>query len=109
VLPVVFTAAVLGLTSAGELLLGMPGDTVVTSAHLGATAGVMVMAGSSIEWPPRWRWLRWPYPAAVFAAGVALHGLVLPAVVALALGVPSVAVLLRVAWMHRSPGTPVPS
>lgn len=97
-----FTAAVLGLTSLGQLLLGLPGEVLVTSAHLGAAAGVTAMVGYSIEWPPRWRWVHWPYSIAVLLAGLALHGLMIPAVIMIAAAIPSGAVLLRMAWVHRS-------
>jgi hypothetical protein len=103
-LPVVFTTAVLGLTSLGQLLLGLPGETLLTSAHLGTAAGVTAMVGYSIEWPPNWRWAHWPYSVAVFASGIALHGLMIPAVIAILGAIPSGAILLRVAWMHRSIG-----
>jgi len=101
-IPVLFTAATLGLTSLGELLLNLPGDTTLTSAHLGAAAGVTAMVGLSIEWPPKWRPINLVYPIVVFAAGVALHGLVVPTIPALAAGLPSVAVLIGIAHVHKS-------
>jgi hypothetical protein len=100
-IPVLFTAATLGLTSLGELLLNLPGDTVLTSAHLGAAAALTAMVGLSIEWPARWRTARWIYPFVVFAAGIALHGLDVPAIPALAAGLPSAAILARIACMHK--------
>jgi hypothetical protein len=103
-LPVVFTTAVLGLTSLGQLLLGLPGDTLLTSAHLGTAAAVTAMVGYSIEWPPNWRWVHWPYSIAVFVVGIALHGLMVPAIIAIAGAIPSGGLLLRVAWMHRTIG-----
>lgn len=105
-LPVVFTTAVLGLTSLGQLLLGLPGEALLTSAHLGTAAGVTAMVGYSIEWPPNWRRVHWPYSVAVFAAGIALHGLMIPAVIAILGAIPCGAILLRMAWTHRSIGRP---
>jgi hypothetical protein len=105
-LPVVFTTAVLGLTSLGQLLLGLPGETLLTSAHLGTAAAVTAMVGYSIEWPPNWRWAHWPYAVTVFVSGIALHGLMVPAVIAIIGAVPSGAILLRMAWVHRSIGRP---
>jgi hypothetical protein len=105
-LPVVFTTAVLGLTSLGQLLLGLPGESLLTSAHLGTAAGLTAMVGYSIEWPPKWRWAHWPYSVAVFAAGIALHGLMIPAVIVIVGAIPCGAILLRMAWMHRSIGRP---
>ena len=105
-LPVVFTTTVLGLTSLGQLLLGLPGEALLTSAHLGSAAGVTAMAGYAIEWPPHRRWMHWPYAVAVFAAGIALHGLMIPAVITIAGAVPSVALLMRVTWVHRSISRP---
>jgi hypothetical protein len=100
--PWLFTAAVLGLTSLGEFLLGMPADTMVTSAHLGAAAGVTVVVGFSMEWPStRWRGIRWGYALVVFAAGIVVHGTVLPPGVALVAGLPSAAILARITWLHR--------
>jgi hypothetical protein len=98
---VLFTAAVLGLTSMGEFLLGLPADTVLTSAHLGASAAVTAIIGFSIEWRPSLRAVRWAYPVLVFVLGIALHGIEFPAVVALAAGLPSVAVLARITYVHR--------
>ncbi|RSM82766.1 hypothetical protein DMH04_24420 [Kibdelosporangium aridum] len=103
-LPVLFTAVVLGLTSVGQLLLASPGDTVLTSAHMGTAAGVTAMVGYSIEWPPGWRWLNWPYAFVVFVAGIVLHGMVVPAILAIGLGIPSAALLLRITWLHRGIG-----
>jgi hypothetical protein len=103
-LPMVFTTAVLGLTSLGQLLLSLPGETLLTSAHLGTAAGVTAMVGYSIEWPPHWRWVHWPYSIAVFVAGIALHGLMVPAVIAIAGAIPCGGLLLRMAWMHRAIG-----
>jgi hypothetical protein len=105
-LPVVFTTAVLGLTSLGQLLLGLPGESLLTSAHLGTAAGLTAMVGYSIEWPPKWRWAHWPYSVAVFAAGIALHGLMIPAVIVIIAAIPCGAILLRMTWMHRSIGRP---
>nr|CEL21690.1 hypothetical protein [Kibdelosporangium sp. MJ126-NF4] len=101
-LPVLFTAVVLGLTSLGLLLLGVSGDTILTSAHLGTAAGLTAMIGYSIEWPPGWRRLNWPYAALILAIGVVLHGTDVPAILAIALGVPSGALLLHVLWLHKS-------
>jgi len=101
-LPVVFTAVVLGLTSLGQLLLGSPGDTILTSAHMGTAAAVTAMVGYSIEWPPGWGRLNWPYAFVVFVAGVFLHGLTVPAFLAIGAGVPSGALLLRMTWLHRN-------
>ncbi|WP_143446716.1 hypothetical protein [Kibdelosporangium aridum] len=110
-LPVLFTAVVLGLTSVGQLLLSSPGDTVLTSAHMGTAAGVTAMVGYSIDRPRGWRWLNWLYAFVVFVAGIVLHGMIVPAILAIGLGIPSAVVLLRITWLHRSMGkhTPIPS
>ncbi|MFC0109538.1 hypothetical protein [Kibdelosporangium aridum] len=110
-LPVLFTAVVLGLTSVGQLLLSSPGDTVLTSAHMGTAAGVTAMVGYSIDRPRGWRWLNWLYAFVVFVAGIVLHGMIVPAILAIGLGIPSAVVLLRITWLHRSIGkhTPIPS
>ncbi|MCE7008083.1 hypothetical protein LWC34_35460 [Kibdelosporangium philippinense] len=107
-LPVLFTAVVLGLTSLGQLLLSSPGDTVLTSAHMGVAAAVTAMVGYSIEWPAGWRWLNWPYASVVFISGLVLHGMVVPAILAIGLGIPSTALLLRITWLHRSLGKHAP-
>ncbi|SMD20188.1 hypothetical protein SAMN05661093_06262 [Kibdelosporangium aridum] len=106
-----FTAVVLGLTSVGQLLLSSPGDTVLTSAHMGTAAGVTAMVGYSIDRPRGWRWLNWLYAFVVFVAGIVLHGMIVPAILAIGLGIPSAVVLLRITWLHRSMGkhTPIPS
>ncbi|MEV4315838.1 hypothetical protein [Actinocrispum sp. NPDC049592] len=100
--PLLFIAAVLGLTSVGEFLLALPTDTTVTSAHFGAAAGVTVVIGFSMDWPsPRWRGTRWVYAVVILGIGVALHGVVVPGVVAMAMGLPSSAILARISWVHR--------
>jgi hypothetical protein len=95
--PVLFTAAVLGLTSVGEFLLSRPTSTVLTSAHLGAAGGVTLIVGLARQWPARQRALRWAYPGVIFALGIVLHGTEVPTVVALSTGLPSVAIL---AWFR---------
>jgi hypothetical protein len=102
--PWLFTAAVLGLTSLGEFLLGLPADTMVTSAHLGAATGVTVVVGFSIEWPStRWRELRWVYVLVVFVVGIVVHGTVMPPGITLVAGLPSAVILARITWLHRYP------
>ncbi|GAB3908501.1 hypothetical protein GCM10029964_108370 [Kibdelosporangium lantanae] len=92
-LPVLFTAAVVGLTSLAAVLVNGPADVVLTSAHLGAAAAVTGVAGLSVEWRPRLRAARWAYPLAVFVLGLVVHGTDVPTTLALAIGLPSVAVL----------------
>jgi hypothetical protein len=101
-LPVLFTAAVAGLTSLAATLLGWPADVVLTSAHLGAAAAVTGTVGLSIEWRPKLRAARWAYPLAVFVTGVAVHGVDVPSVLCLAVGLPCAGVLARVAYAYRS-------
>jgi hypothetical protein len=99
--PVLFTAAVLGLTSLGEFLLSSPAGTVLTSGHLGASAAVTAIVGLSVEWPANLRAARWIYPIVVFVLGLILHGTEVPAAVALLTGLPSAAVLAGITWRNR--------
>jgi hypothetical protein len=92
-LPVLFTAAVVGLTSLAAVLLAHPADVVLTSAHLGAAAAVTGTVGLSVEWRPKLRAARWAYPLGIFVLGVAVHGTDIPATLALAIGLPSLAIL----------------
>ena len=101
-LPVLFTAAVVGLTSLAATLLNRPADVVLTSAHLGAAAAVTLTVGLSIEWRPKLRAARWAYPLAIFVLGLAVHGVDVPSVPCMAIGLPSTAVLARVAYAYRS-------
>ncbi|MBE1465110.1 hypothetical protein [Kibdelosporangium phytohabitans] len=103
-LPLLVTAVVLGFTSLGELLLGASGETVLTSAHAGAAAGLTAMVGYSIEWPAGWRKAHWTYAAVILIAGFFVHGTNVPPIVAITLGVPGAALLLRMTWLHRAAG-----
>ncbi|WP_132121355.1 hypothetical protein [Actinocrispum wychmicini] len=103
VVPALFTAAVLGLTSLGEILLSQPSDIVLTSAHLGAAAGVTLIVGLARPWPRRLRAVRWVYPVVIFVVGVVVHGTDVPTVVALTTGLPSVAILARMRYLRRFP------
>jgi len=100
-LPVLFTAAVVGLTSLAEVLLNSPGDVVLTSGHLGVAAAVTASAGLPIEWHPRLRAARWAYPLAIFTLGLAVHGVDVPTVPALAVGLPGAAALTWMAYAYR--------
>ncbi|GAA2961157.1 hypothetical protein [Actinokineospora diospyrosa] len=107
--PVLFTLAVLGLTALGGLLLGASWSVTLSSGLLGAAAGLTVVLAPSVTW-----WsaaqriaLALPYPAAVFCAGLALHGVAVPTGLAVGIGVPAAVALIAAATTEspRAPGT----
>jgi hypothetical protein len=93
-IPVLFAAAVLGVTALLGVLLGAEWQVTLSPALFGAAAAVTALIGVGPEWSRRLRvGVRLGYPAAVFAAGLLVGGIALPTVVAVAMGLPALAVL----------------
>ncbi|MBM7776519.1 hypothetical protein JOD54_006723 [Actinokineospora baliensis] len=106
--PVLFTLAVLGLTALGGLLLGASWTVSLSSGLLGAAAGLTVVLAPSVTWWSNTQrtLLALPYPAAVFCAGLALHGITVPTGLAVSIGVPAAVVLIATATESpRASGT----
>ncbi|WP_051386100.1 hypothetical protein [Actinokineospora inagensis] len=97
--PVLFTAAVLGLTALGGLLLGASWPVPLSSGLLGAAAAVTAALAPSVTW---WSTahrtaLAVPYPAAVFGTGLLVDGVAVPIGVAVLIGLPAAAALVLAA------------
>ncbi|WP_018685650.1 hypothetical protein [Actinokineospora enzanensis] len=102
--PVLFTAAVLGLTALGGLLLAASWQVTLCVGQFGAAAAVTAGLVPKVGWPSGWlrAALALPYPVAWFAAGLLVGPVAVPTSWALTVGVP-VAVLLAVAGTTESP------
>jgi hypothetical protein len=92
--PVLFAAAVLGLTAGIGVLIGADWQATLSSALFGSAAAVTALIGVGVGWPrcPR-LCLRIGYPAAVFTAGLLVGGIVVPTPVAILVGLPALVTL----------------
>lgn len=103
-LPLLFVAAVLGLTAVPLLVVGRPIE--VYGPLFGAAVAIGFATGGDAAWRAGWQrnWLRWSYLAGLGVVGVSLDGVLLPALVAAAVGLPSTAVLaVLVRRLRRAP------
>ncbi|MFL6142283.1 MAG: hypothetical protein ACJ72N_10520 [Labedaea sp.] len=95
VVPLLFSAAVLGLTAFGGVLLGADWQVDLSSAVLGPAAAITGLLSANVDWPARWR--RWGiglgYPALVFVSGLVFADVTLPTSVAIAAGLPALVVI----------------
>ncbi|MFI9384361.1 hypothetical protein [Kutzneria sp. NPDC052558] len=105
IVPMLFTATVLGLLGAACLALDVGDGTLPLSAPVfGAAAAVTAALRSGVAWGrhTRLRRLAGGYPALVLAAGIALSWLALPDLVAIAIGAPAAAVSVALCvWEHQ--------
>ena len=89
--PLLFAAAVLGLTALGGALLDADWRVALSSGVFGPAAGITALLSGNVDWPAPWR--RWGiglgYPALVFAAGLVFADVTLPTSVAVAAGLPA--------------------
>jgi hypothetical protein len=93
-IPVLFAAAVLGVTAFLGVLLGAQWQVTLSPALFGAAAAVTALIGVGPDWLPRVQvGVRLGYPAAVFAAGLLVGGVVVPTVAAVAMGLPALGTL----------------
>lgn len=93
-IPVLFAAAVLGVTALLGVLLGAEWQVTLSPALFGAAAAVTGLIGVGPEWSRRLTvWVRLGYPAVVFAVGLLVGGVVVPTVVAVGLGLPALVTL----------------
>jgi hypothetical protein len=94
VVPVLFAAAVLGVTALLGVLLGASWQVTLSPALFGAAAAVTALIGVSVDWRRRFRvGVRLFYPASVFAVGLLVDGVAVPTVVAVLMGLPALATL----------------
>jgi hypothetical protein len=109
VAPVLFAAAVLGLTGFGGVLLDADWRVSLSAAVFGPAAGVTALLSGTVEWPARW--LRWwvglGYPALVFVAGLVLAGVSLPAPLAMLIGTPALVTLVVLIVRERNKVIPI--
>ena len=93
--PVLFTAAVLGLTGLGGVLLDADWRVAVSSALFGPAAAITALLAADVEWRARWQrwWIGLGYPALVFVAGLLLSDITLSTSLALILGAPALITL----------------
>jgi hypothetical protein len=93
--PVLYVAAVLGVTAILRLLLGAEWQATLSPALFGSAAAVTGLIGVGAEWPRcRKVCVRLTYPAALFAAGLVIGGIPVPTPVAVLAGLPALATLV---------------
>jgi hypothetical protein len=107
--PLLFAAAVLGLTGFGGVLLDAPWRATLSSALFGPAAAVTLVLAPSVAWNANW--VRWTvgiaYPAVVFAAGIVLNDVSVPPTLAMILGAPALLTLVVMAVRDRTKVVPI--
>jgi len=98
-IPLLFAAAVLGVTAILGLLLDADWSVTLSPALFGAAAAVTGFVGFGAEWP-RGRKLvvRLGYPAVLCITGLAIGGIPVPTAVAMIVGLPALA---TVGYLYR--------
>jgi hypothetical protein len=100
--PVLFAAAVLGVTGTVGLLLGAEWQATLSLALFGTAAAVTALISVGIEWPRRRRvFVRIAYPLAFFTIGVVVDGTPVPAVVAVLVGLPALVTIGHLCRQER--------
>jgi hypothetical protein len=96
--PLLFAAAVLGLTGLGGVLLDADWRVTLSSALWGPAAAVTAVLAHGVDWKINWqRWsLGLGYPLIVFAAGLVLNDVSLPPPIAMVAGLPALITLVVV-------------
>lgn len=107
--PLLFAAAVLGLTGLGGVLLDADWRVTLSSALWGPAAAVTAILAHGVEWRVRWQrwWLGIGYPLMVFGAGLVLDDVSLPSPVAMAAGTPALITLVVVIARERNKVVPI--
>jgi hypothetical protein len=101
-IPMLFAAAVLGITAILGLLLGSVWQVTLSPALFGAAAAVTGLIGVGAEWPRcRKVCVRLAYPAALFAVGLVMGGPPVPTGVAILVGLPALATLVYLCRQER--------
>ncbi|MGH3758154.1 hypothetical protein [Actinophytocola sp.] len=95
-IPILFTAAVLGLVAVLRVLIDAQWQATLSSALCGAAAAVTALIDvHPAHWPNcRRRCLRIAYPTAIFVAGLLLGGPAIPTWAAIAVGLPALVTLV---------------
>lgn len=98
--PLVFAAAVLGVTAAGGALVAATWPVALSSALGGAATAIAAVLAEGVAWRSRRQrvLLAVPYPVALLVAGLLLDGLTLPTWAVLTAGLAAVAGLLGQVW-----------
>jgi hypothetical protein len=92
--PVLFAAAVLGVTALLGVLLAAPWQATLSPALFGAAAAVTALIAVGAEWPRHLRvCVRLGYPTAVFTVGILVGGVAVPTPVAVLVGLPALGTL----------------
>lgn len=102
--PYLFSTAVLGLTALTGLLFGTFGSTIALAAPIfGAATAVTAVSSTSVNWHSdrQRRYLRWSYPPAVLALGIAVDGIQVPVALVIGLGLPAIGLLVRWYFVER--------
>ncbi len=93
--PILFAAAVLGLTAVIGVLLDADWQATLSAVLFGTAAAVTALIGVGVEWSRYCRvCLRIAYPAAVFATGLLLGERPVPTPVAVLDGLPALVTLV---------------
>jgi hypothetical protein len=97
--PVLFAAAVLGVTALLGMLLGAAWQVTLSPALFGASAAITGLIGVGRDWPRcRTVCLRLVYPATLFAVGLVIGGATVPTLVAIPVGLPA---LVTIGYLCR--------
>ena len=90
--PILFVAAVLGVTAILGVLLAADWQATLSPALFGSAAAVTGLIGVGREWPTcRTVCVRVGYPAALFGVGLAIGGAPVPTPVGILVGLPALA------------------
>ncbi|PPK64787.1 hypothetical protein V5P93_006190 [Actinokineospora auranticolor] len=108
--PLLFIAAVLGLTGLGGLLLGSTWAVPLSSGVFGAAAATAGVLAGAVPWRTAGQRaaLALPYPAVWFAAGLFVGHVAVPAAWAVGVGVPAAAAIAAGGARLRGTRTPPP-
>jgi hypothetical protein len=107
--PLLFAAAVLGLTGLGGMLLEADWRVTLSSALWGPAAAVTAVLAYGVEWKTRSQrlWLGIGYPLLVFGAGLILDDVSIPPPAAMATGTPAVVILVVIIARERTKVVPI--
>ncbi len=108
-MPFLFATAVLGLTGLGGVLLDASWRVTLSAALFGPAAAVTAVLAHGVEWKRRRCriCLGLGYPALIFACGLILNDVSLPAPVALLTGLPAVTILTVIVARERNKVVPI--
>jgi hypothetical protein len=92
--PVLFAAAVLGVTAIFGVLLDADWQVTLSPVLFGAAAAVTALIDVGPEWSRRQQvGVRVAYPTAVFTAGLVVGGIAVPTPVAVLVGLPALVII----------------